>query len=101
MTRRKTHRRKAVYEIRNVDRFHGHNPTLDDFECEIDEAGFNDAILTKDRSKMGKVLREARLLAPGESVAEIRAGEEGIVVFPKKAIHRTGTHSLTINLKRR
>lgn len=54
--------------------------------------------LTADKRKMGAMLRQLRLLAPGQSIREIRHKKESygeFVVFPNNAPGlTTGTHSL-------
>lgn len=51
-----------------------------------------------DRKALGKILREARLLAPGQSIAEVRHTREcwaEFTVFPNNAPGlTTGTHAL-------
>ena len=80
-----------------VDRFHGRDPSS---TCvvELSEIGLS----TFECKTVARMLREAKLLPPGQRVAEVRPtswsshGVESVVVFPLKAMHRTGTHSITL-----
>ena len=79
-----------IYQVTSVDKFHGLNSHVSELELP-------DGVTTA--KQMGAVLRAARLLMPGQSVAVMRTPADGtIIVFPNNAPGlTTGLHSLTLH----